>query len=119
MIAKARALFLLFIISHCSSGCVGSFRTLPGDTSLVHTSACQRLDQKHIIGGTVAQIGILGATALSGIAASVAKDHPDTAMKFGIGATASGALGAVGTYYSNSYASDYAAMCGVVDAPKK
>jgi hypothetical protein len=92
-------------------GCASSFETLPGDLILAHSPACQKLDGRRRTAGTVAATAIGLSVASSAMAAILAKDHPDTALKVSVGGVAAGGVAGGATWYETDAASTYKEMC--------
>jgi hypothetical protein len=93
------------------SGCVGSFRVVPGDTSQTYSPRCAQLDTAHRTGNTTAIVLTGSATALGATAGFEAKDNTNAAKWL---ALSSGLVAAVGTgalWYSQSAFDSYQQLC--------
>lgn len=93
------------------TGCAASFQTVPGDTNIAHSPACQKLDGRRRGAGTLAAAAIATGVASSAAAALLAKDHPDTALYFSVGGVFTGGIAGGATWYETDASATYREMC--------
>ena len=109
---KLAALAALFAIAHgLLLGCVGSFATVPGDTNIAHSPACQTLDSKRRTFGTIAATAIASGVAASAASALLQKDHPSDSLGFAVGGIVTGAISGGATWAQTDAAGTYRDMC--------
>ena len=105
---KATILGLILLIL---TSCAASFQTVPGDSILAHSPACQKLDGRRRTAGTIAATAIATGVAASAAAAMLQHDHPDTALKFSLIAVGTGSIAGGATWYESDASSTYREMC--------
>ena len=110
MIKFIKATILGFILLILTS-CAASFQTVPGDSILAHSPACQKLDGRRRTAGTIAATAIATGVAASAAAAMLQHDHPDTALKFSLIAVGTGSIAGGATWYESDASSTYREMC--------